>query len=92
LAHKFAGFKFLNREVFPEFIYRGLIGDMKNPGDHHYTHFQVPNQYYQEAGLEFNQLVYGVLGIGTYYRFGGYAHDTFDENFFLKLTLKLSFF
>jgi hypothetical protein len=92
LSHKFAGFKFLNREVFPEFIYRGLIGDMKNPADHHFTDFKVPNQYYQEAGLEFNQLIYGILGVGAYYRFGGYAHDTFDENFFLKLTLKLSFF
>ncbi len=92
LNHKIAGFKFLKREVFPEFIYRGLIGDMKNPGDHHNINFQTPDKYYQEAGLELNQLIYGVFGIGTYYRFGTYAHDTFDQNFFLKLTLKFTFF
>ncbi len=92
LSHKIAGFKFLKREVFPEFIYRGLIGDMKNIGDHHNISFQTPDKYYQEAGLEFNQLIYGVFGIGTYYRFGSYAHDTFDQNFFLKLTLKFTFF
>lgn len=92
VAHKFAGFKFLKREVFPEFIYRGLIGDMNSPLDHHLISFRTPDKYYQEAGIEFNQLVYGILGVGTYYRFGTYAHDTFDENFFLKLTLKLTFF
>lgn len=92
VAHKFAGFKLLNREIFPEFIYRGLIGDMKNTGDHHFISFQTPDKYYQEAGVEFNQLIYGVFGVGTYYRFGTYAHDTFDQNFFLKLTLKLTLF
>lgn len=92
IGHKFAGFKLLNREVFPEFIYRGLIGDMKNMYDHHLISFQTPDKYYQEAGLEFNQLIYGIFGVGTYYRFGTYAHDTFDRNFFLKLTLKLTLF
>lgn len=92
LSHKIAGFKFLKREVFPEFIYRGLIGDMKNPADHHNISFKTPDKYYQEAGLEFNQLIYGIFGIGTYYRFGTYAHETFDQNFFLKLTLKFTFF
>ena len=92
IAHKIAGFKFLKQEVFPEFIYRGLIGDMKNPGDHHNITFQTAEKYYQEAGIEFNQLIYGIFGIGTYYRFGTYAHESFDQNFFLKLTLKFTFF
>lgn len=92
VVHKFAGFKFMKREVFPEFIYRGLIGDMKNMNDHHLIAFQTPDKYYQEAGVEFNQLVYGILGVGAYYRFGTYAYDTFDQNFFLKLTIKLTLF
>lgn len=92
IGHKFAGFKFLKREIFPEFIYRGLIGDMENPQSHHLIGFQTPDKYYQEAGIEFNQLVYGILGVGTYYRFGAYGHNSFDQNFFLKLTLKLSLF
>ncbi len=92
VGHKFAGFKFMKREIFPEFIYRGLIGDMKNPQDHSFISFQTPDKYYQEAGIEFNQLIYGVFGVGTYYRFGTYAHETFDQNFFVKLTLKLTLF
>lgn len=92
LSHKFAGFKFLKREVFPEFIYRGLLGDMENPYEHQNISFKTPKHYYQEAGLEMNQLIYGLFGIGAYYRFGSYAHDTFDQNFFVKATLKLTFF
>lgn len=92
VGHKFAGFKFMKREVFPEFIYRGLIGDMKNKDEHQFINFQTPDKYYQEAGIEFNQLIYGIFGVGTYYRFGAYGHDTFDQNFFLKLTLKLTLF
>lgn len=92
VAHKFAGFRFLKQEVFPEFIYRGLIGDMENTIDHQHISFKTPKNYYQEAGLELNQLIYGILGVGAYYRFGSYAQDTFDQNFFVKATLKLTFF
>lgn len=92
ISHKFAGFRFLKKEIFPEFIYRGLIGDLKSPQDHKNYNFSIPNKYYQETGLELNQLFMGVFGIGAYYRFGTYAYDAFDQNFFLKLTLKMSFF
>lgn len=92
ISHKIAGFKWMKREIFPEFIYRGLIGDMKNRDEHMGLNFQTPKKYYQEAGIEFNQMIYGILGVGAYYRFGAYAHDTFDQNFFLKVTLKLSLF
>lgn len=92
ISHKFAGFKFLKKEIFPEFIYRGLIGDMKNINDHQLLDFQTPDKYFQETGIEFNRLIFGVLGIGTYYRFGTYSHDTFDENFFLKVSLRFDFF
>lgn len=92
VSHKFAGIRLFKKEIFPDFIYRGLIGDMRNIDDHQFVSFNTPNQYYQEAGLEFNQLLFGAFGIGTYYRFGAYSHDTFDQNFFLKLTLKMTFF
>src|SRR5690606_24721662 len=92
VSHKFAGFMLMKREVFPEFIYRGLIGDMRRPEDHHFIDFKTPNKYYQEGGLELNQLIYGLVGIGAYYRFGAYAYDNFDQNFFVKATLKLTFF
>lgn len=92
VSHKFAGFMLMKREVFPEFIYRGLIGDIHHPEDHHFIDFKTPNKYYQEGGLELNQLIYGLVGIGAYYRFGAYAYDNFDQNFFVKATLKLTFF
>lgn len=91
-SHKFAGFRLFNREIFPDFIYRGLLGDMKNPEDHQIIEFQSPNQLYQEAGLEFNQLIYKMIGVGAYYRFGAYHLPTFDHNFFVKLTLKMDLF
>lgn len=92
LTHKFAGIQLFNKEIFPDFIYRGLIGSMSNKENHHSISFETPDLYYQEAGLEFNQVFMGILGIGAYYRFGAYSHDTFDNNFFLKLTLKTTFF
>ena len=92
LSHKIAGFKFMKREIFPEFIYRGLIGDLKNPEDHLNITFKTPHKYFHETGVEMNQLLYGMFGIGAYYRLGDYAYDSFDQNFFLKLTLKMTFF
>jgi hypothetical protein len=92
VGHKFAGFKLFNQEIFPEFIYRGLLGTMENREDHQYIQFKTPKHYYQEAGVEFNQLIYGILGVGAYYRFGSYVQDSFDQNFFVKATLKLTFF
>lgn len=92
IGHKFAGFKLFNQEIFPEFIYRGLWGTMENLEDHQLVSFDTPKNYYQEAGVEFNQLIYGIFGMGAYYRFGSYAHENFDQNFYLKATLKLTFF
>lgn len=92
LIHQIAGFRFLGNEIFPEFIYRGLIGGMKDPEQQQNIHFSVPEKYYQEAGLEFNRLLLDMLGVGFYYRFGTYAYDDFDRNFFFKLSLRLNLF
>lgn len=92
ISHKFAGFKLLGKEVFPDFIYRGLVGDIKNNEDHQKIDFQAPTKFYQEAGLEFNQLFLRMVGIGAYYRFGAYHLPSFDQNFFVKLTLKMNLF
>lgn len=91
IAHKFAGFKFFGNEIFPDFIYRGVYGDIKNREDHHGYSFRIPNKFYQETGIELNEL-FSMLGIGAYYRFGNYAYDDFKRNFLVKLTLKLQFF
>ncbi|MDX9704987.1 MAG: DUF5686 family protein [Weeksellaceae bacterium] len=91
IAHRFAGFKIGKKEIFPLFIYRGLLGNMKNPQDHSGIYFLSPSKLYQEGGIEFNRLFAG-LGIGAYYRMGHYAFDEFEQNFFLKLTLKMDLF
>lgn len=92
VSHKFAGFKLLGTEIFPDFIYRVLYGDMRHKADHKEFEFRVPNKIYQETGIEMNQLFMKVLGVGAYYRLGNYAYDDFKRNFLVKLTLRLSFF
>lgn len=91
LAHKFGGFKFFKNEIFPNFIYRGVYGEMRNQTDHKNFNFNVPDKFYQEVGIEFNQL-FRILGIGTYYRLGNYSYDNFKNNFLVKLSLRMEFF
>lgn len=92
ITQRLGGFKFFGKRMNPNLIYRGLIGDMKNRNDHKDFSFQVPKKLYQEAGLEFNNLLLNMVGIGGYYRFGAYENPNFKNNFLVKLTVKLSFF
>lgn len=92
ITQKIAGFKFLGAEIFPDFIYKAVYGDMRHRDDHQDFSFKIPNKIYQEAGVEMNQIFFGVLGVGAYYRIGNYAYDDFKRNFLVKLTLRLSFF
>lgn len=92
VSHTFAGFRIGKKEIFPLFVYRALIGNMKNPQNHSGIDFSTPHKLYQEGGIELNNLFSAALGIGAYYRFGHYAYDDFEQNLFLKLTLKLNLF
>ncbi len=92
VKHTFGGFEWFGKPVFPLFIYRAALGEMKNAQEHTQFDFKQLQHYYQEAGVEFNHLIFNTFGLGTYYRFGGYQYPKFKDNFFLKLTLRLNLY
>ena len=65
-------------------VYRGVIGEMKNP-EYHQFDFQKLNHLYQEVGLEWNNFAGVPLNLGFFYRVGYYATSEFKENFGLQL-------
>lgn len=65
-------------------LYKGIIGDMKNPEFHHFG-FQKLDRLYQEAGLEINHFLGTPLNLGFFYRVGHYATPHFRENFAVQL-------
>lgn len=69
-----------------DFVYRGVIGDMKNP-EYHNFQFQKLDHYYQEVGLESNNFLGSPFNLGFFYRVGHYATDTFKQNFAVQLKL-----
>ena len=71
-----------------DFVYRGVIGDMKNPEIHHFD-FQKLNHLYQEVGLEWNNFLSSQFNIGFFYRVGHYATNKFNDNFAIQFKFKL---
>lgn len=67
-----------------DLVYKGIIGDMKNPEFHHFE-FQKLDRLYQETGLEINHIFGTPLNLGFFYRVGHYATPHFKENFALQL-------
>lgn len=81
-----------------EIVTRMAWGTLRNPQ----SHFNLPakslEKGFYESGLEFNNLlsnkigsVKASIGIGSYYRYGPYSLNGFENNFALKLTSKLIF-
>lgn len=96
---KFAGLYFTHRIpwYFKSFgkntssfdlVYRGIIGDMKNP-EYHQFDFQKLNHLYQETGLEWNNFLSTRFNLGFFYRIGHYKTAKFNENFAVQLKLRL---
>ena len=92
---KFAGFYFTHRIpwYFKTFgkntssfdvVYRGITGDMKNPGYHAFD-FQKLDHFYQEIGLESNNFLGTPFNLGFFYRVGHYSTLPFKENFAIQL-------
>ncbi|WP_068598541.1 DUF5686 family protein [Vaginella massiliensis] len=92
VKHIFGGFALFRKQIFPMFIYRGAIGYMVDKEDHQILNFNELNHFYQESGIEFNNLIFNNLGFGAYYRFGAYQYPEFKENLFLKLTFRMNLF
>lgn len=72
-----------------DFIYRGVIGDMKHPEYHQIENFSPLNHLYQEVGLEYNNFLSSRFNLGLFYRVGYYATSNFKDNFGVQLKLKL---
>ena len=77
------------KSLYFTLVYKGLIGGMSNKEDHKLFEFEVPKDYYQEAGIEVNKLILGLVGVGVYCRLGAYKTGNLDQNLYIKLTLGL---
>ncbi|WP_312768223.1 hypothetical protein [Epilithonimonas sp.] len=72
-----------------DFIYRGVIGDMKHPEYHQIENFSPLDHLYQEVGFEYNNFLSSRFNLGLFYRVGYYATSNFKDNFGVQLKLKL---
>ncbi|WP_417430509.1 DUF5686 family protein [Halpernia sp.] len=68
-------------------VYKGAIGNMKNP-EYHQFDFKPLNHLYQEVGLEWNNFLSSQFNLGIFYRVGYYKTSVFKENFAIQLKLK----
>ena len=71
-----------------DFIYRGVIGDMKNPEFHQFD-FEKLDHLYNEVGLEWNNFLSSQFNLGFFYRVGHYNTSSFKDNFAIQFKLKL---
>ncbi len=90
LTHKLPWyFKSFGKNVSSfDFIYRGTIGDMKNPEFHQFD-FQKLDHLYNEVGLEWNNFLSSQFNLGFFYRIGYYNTPRFKDNFAIQFKLKL---
>ncbi len=73
------------------FITRFAFGDIDNPANHQGVNFKRMNKGYFESGFVFNQLFKG-FGFATFYRYGAYQFDNFEDDFALKITYIIDLF
>jgi len=92
IKHIFAGVRVGQNVILPQFIYRGILGEMNHLQNHNLFNFKTPNHYYHETGLEVNNILLKNFGVGVYYRLGAYSLPKFEENLHLKLTFNLNVF
>lgn len=71
-----------------DFIYRAVIGDMKNPEFHQFE-FKKLDHLYNEVGLEWNNFLSSQFNLGFFYRVGHYNTASFKDNFAVQFKLKL---
>lgn len=82
-------FKSIGKNVSSfDLIYRGIIGDMKNPEFHQFE-FQNLNHLYNEVGLEWNNFLSSQFNLGFFYRVGHYNTPGFKDNFAVQFKFKI---
>ena len=70
-------------------VSRFAIGNITNPDRHLDFTFNSLEKGYYESGIELNRLFKG-FGISTFYRYGPYRLQGFDNNFSFKFTFNFS--
>lgn len=70
------------------FVTRATVGDSKKQMNHSGFAYKTLRAGYFESGLEFNN-IYNGLGISGFYRYGGNALPTFNDNISVKLSFVL---
>lgn len=86
----FPTFELWKKPIFTNLVYRGMVGNLDDP-EKHSLYFNTLENYYQEAGVEVNNL-FLIFGLGSYYRFGAYHLKDQGKNFSVKLTAKIELF
>ena len=71
-----------------DLVYKGIIGDFKNP-EFHQIKFETLNKLYQEVGVEWNNFLSTQFNLGFFYRVGPYQTSNFTDNFAIQLKLKV---
>jgi hypothetical protein len=100
LRHSFESYLFKIRKFRPELtICQSILyGTLTDKNYHTGIDFKVPDKWFFESGLLFDNLVrlklfnlaYLKLGAGVFYRYGYYAFDNELKNFAVKLNVKIS--
>ncbi len=72
-------------------ITRFAIGDIENRANHQGVDFISMNKGFMESGVVLNQLFYG-LGVSSFYRYGAYQFNKFEDNIALKITYVIDLF
>ncbi|MDD4214735.1 MAG: DUF5686 family protein [Bacteroidales bacterium] len=98
--HSFGNYLFKGKKFRPEpnICQSILYGELSHKEYHSGIDFKVPDKWYFESGLMFDNLLrlklfnlaYLKLGVGVFYRYGAYAFDNELKNFALKLSFKIS--
>ncbi|MDO5510769.1 MAG: DUF5686 family protein, partial [Weeksellaceae bacterium] len=83
---------FGNRKWPLSAIYKIGYGTMNDKHLHQTFDYTTLDNIYQEAGLELNGILLGMLGVGTYYRMGNYNYGTFAQDFSIKVLFNLQGF
>lgn len=90
VRHKFMRFMVSNK-FKPQLVLvsRLAFGSVSNKAKHLNFGFNTLEKGFYESGLELNHLFKG-FGISTFYRYGPYALEGFDQNLSLKFTFNFS--
>lgn len=78
---------YISKWMKPELVLisRHALGDLKNKEQHLGPEFKTLDQFYSEAGLELNKILFG-FGASFAYRYGYYTLPDFDDNISVKFT------